>query len=72
MKFYAKQTMIVSRQLSAAQGIRVSILEPVSTEIKLRWTFVTITLNVSVDVVLVASVTIFSSVILNARRTQIA
>ena len=72
MKFYAKQTMIVSRQLSAAQGIRVSILEHVSTEIKLRWTFVTITLNVSVDVVLVASVTIFSSVILNARRTQIA
>ena len=72
MKSYAKQTMIVSRQLSAAQGIRVSILEHVSTEIKLRWTFVTITLNVSVDVVLVASVTIFSSVILNARRTQIA
>ena len=72
MKSYAKQTMIVSRQLSAAQDIRVSILEPVSTEIKLRWTFVTITLNVSVDVVLVASVTIFSSVTLNARRTQIA
>ena len=72
MKSYAKQTMIASQQLSAAQGIHVSILEPASTEIKQRWTFATITLNASVDVVLVASVIIFLNVTLNARRTQIA
>ena len=72
MKSYAKQTMIASQQLSAAQDIRASILELASMETRQRWTFVTITLNASVDVVLVASVTIYLSAILNVRRTQIA